>query len=71
MCEKVLLQWAEECVGDEEAEQLTCEGKDKELAKGSIKGLLLDFAIYLSVSLLRLRKTGIGKEPEEKERLKI
>lgn len=53
-------------MGDEEAEQLTCEGKGKELAKGSIKGLLVDFAIYLFVSLLRLRMIGIRKEPEEK-----
>lgn len=37
----------EECMGDEEGEQSDLEGKDRELAKGSIKGLLLNFTTVL------------------------
>lgn len=38
----------EECMGDEcGGGQLDLEGKDKKLAKGSLKGLLLNFTIVL------------------------
>lgn len=44
----------------------------KKLAKGSIKGLLLDFAfVFCFVWLLRLRESWLGNEPEEKKRLKM
>lgn len=41
VCEKILLRWVEEFMGGEDVKPPDC----RELAKGSKKGLFLDFAI--------------------------